>query len=76
LLVLSGSCALQNARQIDVAEQAGWLTVHLDPARLGDARERRRATDEIGRQVAEALAAGRPVIVYTARGSAGRMADE
>ncbi|WP_204279833.1 nucleotide-binding domain containing protein, partial [Serratia marcescens] len=26
--------------------------------------------------VAEALAAGRPVIVYTARGSAGRMADE
>ncbi|MBN8939037.1 MAG: four-carbon acid sugar kinase family protein [Rhizobiales bacterium] len=76
LLVLSGSCALQNARQIDVAEQAGWLTVHLDPARLGDSSARGRAFDEIGRQVPEALAAGRPVIVYTARGSAGRMTDD
>lgn len=75
LLVLSGSCALQNARQIDVAEQAGWLTIHLDPACLGDIGDR-QAIDAIGRQVPDALAAGRPVIVYTARGSIGRMAGD
>lgn len=69
LLVLSGSCAIQTGRQIDAALAAGWAGIALDPAGLCDERTTLDAVDAIGPQVLENLEAGRPTIVYTARGN-------
>ena len=73
LLVLSGSCALQNGRQIDAAEAAGWKMAPLDPAALVDERRRAEAVRSIVPSVAEALQRGQSAIVYTARGREGRL---
>ena len=73
LLVLSGSCALQTARQIDAAEHAGWLLLHLDPRRLADETAIPRMVEALASSIGEALERGRPVVVYTARGLDGRL---
>lgn len=73
LLVLSGSCALQNGRQIDTAESAGWKMVPLNPALLMDERHRAETMGQIIPIVADALQRRQPVIVYTARGHEGRL---
>lgn len=54
VLAVSGSCSPVTERQIRTAEDAGWLSVHID-----DADDRVRA----------ALAEGRHTVVYTARGA-------
>jgi 3-oxoisoapionate kinase len=73
LLVLSGSCALQNGRQIDAAEAAGWKMVPLNPALLVDERHRAETMGQIMPVLADALERRRPVVVYTARGHEGRL---
>jgi uncharacterized protein YgbK (DUF1537 family) len=73
LLVLSGSCALQNGRQIDAAEAAGWKLVPLDPGALVDERHCAEAVQRIAPVIADALQRGQPAIVYTARGREGRL---
>ena len=73
LLVLSGSCALQNGRQIDAAEAAGWKLAPLNPAELVDERSRAQAVQQVLPPVAEALQRGQPAVVYTARGREGRL---
>jgi 3-oxoisoapionate kinase len=65
LLVLSGSCAIQNARQIDEAERAGWKTVFFTPD-LADG-DPARACETLLPQVLPDLDAGRSVVVYSAR---------
>lgn len=59
VLVVSGSCSPVTERQIQVAESAGWFSVHLDDVRRDGADDR----------VAAALSEGRHTIVYTARGA-------
>jgi uncharacterized protein YgbK (DUF1537 family) len=73
LLVLSGSCALQNGRQIDAAEAAGWKMAPLDPAELVDKQRRAQAVQQVLPLAADALQRGQSVIVYTARGREGRL---
>lgn len=75
LLVLSGSCALLNGRQIDVADAAGWTVLHLDPGTLAGERECRAEMARILPAVCEALEQDSPTIVYTARGTEGRLAS-
>ncbi|WP_114836189.1 four-carbon acid sugar kinase family protein (plasmid) [Agrobacterium tumefaciens] len=70
LLVLSGSCAIQTGKQIDVASQAGWATIKLDPSKLVDQRAIESIIDSVLPKVSEQLSSGRPTIVYTARGDA------
>ncbi|KQX43182.1 MULTISPECIES: four-carbon acid sugar kinase family protein [Ensifer] len=69
LLVLSGSCAIQTGRQIDLAAQSGWATIHLDPLELGDERAVNQKIDVLKPEIMTNLAANRPTIVYTARGN-------
>lgn len=77
LVVLSGSCAIQNGRQIDAAEQAGWGMIKLDPAAAADPRQRERARAEIETRLLDNLTRKQPTVVYTARGTDGRIdADE
>ena len=76
LLVLSGSCALQNGRQIEVAEAAGWAALHLDPASLATDRKAMNAVDRLVAGLTEAMGAGRSAVVYTAKGMDGRAAPE
>jgi uncharacterized protein YgbK (DUF1537 family) len=76
LLVLSGSCALQTGRQIDFVERQGWATAHLDPARLDDARATEAAVASLVTEALNAIAAGRPMVIYTARGALGRVTGD
>lgn len=69
LLVLSGSCAIQTGRQIDVAVQEGWATIHLDPLDLRDERAVNEKIDALKPEIMTNLAGNRPTIVYTARGN-------
>lgn len=73
LLVLSGSCALQNGRQIEVVESAGWASIHLDPALLSDDRAAKVAAVDVAPRILESLASGRSAVVFTAKGVSGRM---
>ncbi|MFB2561559.1 four-carbon acid sugar kinase family protein [Rhizobium sp. IMFF44] len=70
LLVLSGSCAIQTGRQIDVASQSGWAIIELDPSKLTDQRAIESSLEVVLPKVSEQLSSGRPTIVYTARGDA------
>lgn len=72
LLVLSGSCALQNGRQIVAAESAGWLSLHLDAGQLANDAAALAAADRVAPQALAALADARPVVVHTAKGLEGR----
>lgn len=72
LLVLSGSCALQNGRQIEAAEAAGWLSLRLDPADLSEDGAAKAAAERIAQSTLAALATGRSVIIYSAKGLDGR----
>ncbi|PDT50100.1 Hrp-dependent type III effector protein [Sinorhizobium fredii] len=70
LLVLSGSCAIQTGRQIDVAVQSGWVALELNPLELTDTRAVAHRIGLIKPQIMENLANKRPTVVYTARGNA------
>jgi 3-oxoisoapionate kinase len=76
LLVLSGSCALQTGRQIDFVERQGWATAHLDPAHIDNAEARDAAVASLVTEALTAIAAGRPMVIYTARGVVGRAGGE
>jgi len=76
LLVLSGSCALQNGRQIDAAEAAGWKMVQLDPTVVLDENRRAKAMGEVVSIVADCLGRDQSVVVYTARGRDGRLQSD
>lgn len=69
LLVLSGSCAIQTGKQIDVAQQAGWAVIELNPNELTDSKAVARKVDELKPRIMENLTSQRPTIVFTARGN-------
>lgn len=68
VLVVSGSCSPINARQIEAAEQAGFASLALDAARAVEPRGWEAEIDRAAVAARAALAEGRPVLVYTARG--------
>lgn len=70
LLVLAGSASPATAVQIARAEAEGFASLRVDPSTLGAADDGGRAAAILAASVREALAAGRSVVVYTARGPA------
>ena len=68
LLVLSGSCAIQTGRQIEVAERQGWALLEVDPTQLRDDRDVARQVETVKPVIVANIAKGRPTVVYTARG--------
>ncbi|HMN78678.1 MAG TPA: four-carbon acid sugar kinase family protein [Burkholderiaceae bacterium] len=70
LLVLAGSASPATALQIARAEAEGFASLRVDPSSLGGADDGDRAAAILAAPVREALAAGRSVVVYTARGPA------
>lgn len=71
-LVLSGSCAEQTAVQLDAVERAGWEMIALPVERLQQEADAAAVAEEVGPSLIAALAAGRSVAAYTARGRATR----
>ncbi|WP_075293063.1 four-carbon acid sugar kinase family protein [Pararhizobium arenae] len=69
LLVLSGSCAIQTGRQIDVAEKQGWALLEVNPTRLKDDSDVAQQVEALKPLIAENIARCRPTVVYTARGN-------
>ncbi|MFO0914711.1 MAG: four-carbon acid sugar kinase family protein [Pirellulales bacterium] len=68
LLAITGSCSPVNARQIEQAEQHGFITLPLDPVRLIDPQ---RVDDEVIRTADQALKrieAGANLILHTSLG--------
>ena len=68
LLVVSGSCSSITARQIAVAEQAGFTIIEIDAVAALDARRWAEALEHVSAQVQARLGAGGDVLVCTARG--------
>ena len=66
LLVLSGSCSALSAAQIDWALQIGFDGIHLSPSLLLEGNEAQLT--EIEHTMLGSLAAGKSVVIYTARG--------
>lgn len=66
LLVLSGSCSALSAAQIDWALEAGFEGIHIQPQWLVDGSDEQiRALEQ---QMLSSLAAGKSVVIYTAKG--------
>jgi uncharacterized protein YgbK (DUF1537 family) len=68
LLVLSGSCAAQNARQIAHFEAQGAAAIRFSAAAAINPEACDRAVDEAALTAAALLASGQSVIAFTARG--------
>lgn len=68
---VSGSCSPATAAQIGWAESAGWACLRLDPVEAVE-----RGADAMADRAAQALARGRDVVIYTARGPAEARAFE
>ncbi len=66
LLVLSGSCSALSAAQIDWAVAAGFVGLRITPDQLISSDDTTLQTLE--RQMLDALAAGKSVVMYTAKG--------
>jgi uncharacterized protein YgbK (DUF1537 family) len=69
-LVLSGSCSPHTATQLDVAEAAGWTMIRMPVEELAEPRLATSVAGTIAQPMLSALAQGRSVAVYTARGKA------
>jgi len=70
MLVLSGSCSVQTARQLAAAEAAGWTMIEMPTAEVVSPAAATAAVEALAPTVEAALAAGRSVACYTARGAA------
>jgi uncharacterized protein YgbK (DUF1537 family) len=68
MLVLSGSCSLQSAAQVEHAIAAGWLGLRLDTTLALDEPAWNAALAKVADQAQSALADGRSVVVYTSLG--------
>lgn len=68
LLVVSGSCSSITARQITTAEKSGFVVLELDAVAGLDPQAWQRALNSTGDTMLSHLAAGRNVLVCTARG--------
>lgn len=68
LLVVSGSCSEVTARQLAAAEAGGFEALPLDARAALDARRWEAALAEAGATIAAALAMGRSIAAFTARG--------
>ena len=69
LLVVSGSCSVVTARQIDEAEHAGFAILRMDVAKAVNLHAWENETEVVAGQAIDLLAAGRDVVVCTARGT-------
>ena len=68
VLAVSGSASKLTAMQIESAVEAGFAEVPVSARQLVDDAHWQKARDEVAARVADHLAAGRSVIVHTARG--------
>ena len=68
LLVVSGSCASMNGRQIEWATHRGFTGIAVHPERLLDLSMRKTESDRILRCALSALQAERSAIIHTAIG--------
>jgi uncharacterized protein YgbK (DUF1537 family) len=68
LLVVSGSCASMNGRQIEWATHRGFTGIAVHPERLLDLSMRKTESDRILRCAISALQAERSAIIHTAIG--------
>lgn len=69
-LVLSGSCSPHTAAQLDVAEAAGWMMIRMPVEELAEPQHAASVAGTVAQPMLSALAQGRSVAVYTARGEA------
>lgn len=73
LLVLSGSCSVLSAAQIEHARQAGFLCLRMDnPARLA---QEDALWKDLQSNMVKALQSGQSVVIYTALGPNDSQAD-
>lgn len=70
LVVVCGSCSPVTAAQIDRAIAQGYAGIMVDARRLVTPDTAQTEHDRVGDEALAALAAGRSVVVYTARGPA------
>lgn len=68
VLALSGSASALSALQIEEAVRAGYLEIALDTPRLADERQWQAEADRACTRAAQAMAAGRSVLLHSARG--------
>lgn len=68
LLVVTGSCSPVNARQIEWAEQHGFETIALNPARLIADQTSAAEIESFADRAVEPLAQGKHVLLHTSRG--------
>ncbi len=68
LLVLSGSCSPVTEKQTEVALEAGFVELCLQPTELIDPERAPAATEAAAREALALLEQGRSVIVHSARG--------
>lgn len=69
-LVLSGSCAEQTGVQLSAVEAAGWEMISLPPSEIRAPEDVGRIAERAAPLMLEALARGRSVAAFTARGAA------
>lgn len=68
ILALSGSCAPQTGRQIDHALSAGFEDMRIDTVKIVDPQRRDQEQSRLVEQATKSLAAGRSVMLYSAKG--------
>ncbi len=68
LIVVSGSCAAATATQIEWAEANGYAGLRLDASLLADEDAAAEERARLRRAALESLAAGRSIVLYSARG--------
>lgn len=68
VLALSGSASALSAIQIDEAVRSGYVEIPVDTPRLADGRHWQGEADRACSRAAQAMAAGRSVILHSARG--------
>ncbi|MFN0087354.1 MAG: four-carbon acid sugar kinase family protein [Blastocatellia bacterium] len=68
LLVMAGSCSAATLAQIEWAEAHGYASLRLDALPLVDGATAEAERDRLQRAALDLLAAGRSVVLYSARG--------
>jgi 3-oxoisoapionate kinase len=70
MLVLSGSCSEQTARQLEAAQAAGWAMIEIPLGQMDTPSQADTLADELSKRVVTELSSGRSVAAYSARGNA------
>lgn len=68
IVVVSGSCSLTTAGQIDWAEARGFLPIRIDSTRVVDGAAWAQESERAASAALRALSEGRDPVLYTARG--------